>query len=160
MVSFLRRAKGFTLLELLIVMALIAILVGIVIAALNPGRQFALARNSTRYAHLNTIMNGISANAAENNGIFTCASEALGIPAVATTMRADDADPLTEEYDIAPCLVTEYLSQMPFDPSVENGEWTSEADYLTGYSISQDASDRITVTAPEAELSETISITR
>lgn len=160
MISLLKRQKGFTLLELLIVMALIAILVGIVIAALNPGRQFALARNSTRYAHLNTVMNAISANAAENNGIFTCASEPLGIPATATAMRADDADPTTEEYDIAPCLVTEYLSSMPFDPSTTDAGWTDETDYLSGYTILQDASDRITVAAPDAELSEVISITR
>src|SRR3989338_1242964 len=154
MVSFLKRQKGFTLLELLIVMALIAILVGIVIAALNPGRQFALARNSTRYAHLNAVMNAISANSAENNGIFTCAAGAL--PAAATAMNDDDADPLTAEYDIGPCLVTEYLSTMPYDPSSNNAHWTNETDYVSGYTISQDAEDRITVAAPDAELAEVI----
>ncbi len=160
MISLLKRQKGFTLLELLIVMALIAILVGIVIAALNPGRQFSLARNSRRWAHLNAIMNGVSANMAENNGVFTCAGEAAGIPAVAQSMRNDDADPATNEYDIAPCLVTEYLSQMPFDPSTTGAGWTSEAVHVTGYTISQDAADRITVAAPDAELSEVINLTR
>ncbi len=153
-----KNAKGFTLLEMLIVMALIAILVGIVVAVLNPARQFALARNSTRYSHLNTVMNGISANMVENNGVFTCATGAL--PAAATNMAPDDADPLTDEYDIAPCLVTEYLSSLPYDPSATGAGWTSEAVYNTGYTISQDADGRVTVAAPEAELAETISLTR
>lgn len=146
---------GFTLLEMLIVMALIAILVGIVVAVLNPARQFALARNSTRYSHLNTIMNGISANMAENAGVFTCATGAL--PAAATNMSNDTAG---GDYDIAPCLVTDYLSSMPYDPSAAGAGWTSTASYDTGYSISQDAGGRITVAAPSAELSETISLTR
>ena len=150
-----KNAKGFTLLEMLIVMALIAILVGIVVAVLNPARQFALARNSTRYSHLNTVMNGISANMVENNGVFTCATGDL--PAVATNMSNDTVG---GDYDIAPCLVTEYLSSLPYDPSATGAGWTSEAVYNTGYTISQDADGRVTVAAPEAELAETISLTR
>jgi prepilin-type N-terminal cleavage/methylation domain-containing protein len=149
-----QRQKGFTLLELLIVMALIAILIGIVIAALNPARQFAIARNSTRYSHINTMMNAISANMAENNGVFTCAS-AGAVPSTATNM-ADGVG----NYDIAPCLVTEYLSSMPFDPSATGAHWTSETDYDTGYTIDMDASNRITIDAPNAELSQSISLTR
>src|SRR3989338_10836484 len=89
--------SGFTLLEVLIVMALIAILAGIVIAALNPGRQFANARNSARHAHVNTLMNAISANMAENSGTFTRATGA--IPAAATTMATGAGN-----YNIGPCL--------------------------------------------------------
>ncbi len=148
-----KRLQGFTLLEILIVMALIAILIGIVIATLNPARQFASARNSTRFSHLNTMMSAISANMAENNGVFTCASGA--VPAVATNMSNDVAD-----YDIAPCLVTDFLSSMPYDPSATGAHWTSTADYDTGYAISADADGRITLTATSAELGETISLTR
>lgn len=137
--------KGFTLLELLIVMALIAILAGIVIAALNPARQFANARNSTRIAHLNTLMNAISANQAEHSGTFTCATGAL--PATPTLMGV-----AATEYDIGPCLVTTYMSSMPFDPSSTGAGWTSVTAYESGYKISQDATDhRITVVAPDAE---------
>lgn len=147
--------RGFTLLEILIVVALIAILVGIVIAALNPGRQFANARNSTRWSHLQVVQSAISSNMAENSGTFTCASGAL--PAVATNMSNDTAG---GDYDIAPCLVTEYISSMPYDPSATGAGWTSEAVYDTGYTILQAADDRITVAAPSAELGEVITLTR
>lgn len=147
--------KGFTLVEILIVLALIAILVGAVLVALNPGRQFANARNSTRYSHLNTLMSAISSNAAENNGIFSCSSAGV-VPAVATEMGS-----AAGLYDIAPCLVTEYLNSMPVDPSDSDAQWTSEVSYATGYTILKDATTgAITLSAPTAEIDETISITR
>jgi prepilin-type N-terminal cleavage/methylation domain-containing protein len=151
------REKGFTLLEILIVIALIAILIGIVIAALNPARQFANARNSTRHAHLNTLMNGISSNMAENNGIFVCASGALA--ATAETM-ADVVSVPANSYDIAPCLVPNFLTSMPYDPSAAGAHWTSTTDYNTGYTILQNAAGNIIVNAPAAELGQTISLTR
>ena len=145
--------RGFTLLEILIVVALIAILVGIVIAALNPARQFANARNSTRWAHIDVIMTGINANMSENNGIFTCASGAL--PATATNMSTTAGD-----YDIGPCLVTNYLSSMPYDPSATGAHWTSTTDYDTGYTILENAAGGITINAQTAELGDVISLSR
>lgn len=145
--------RGFTLLEMLIVMALIAILAGIVIASLNPARQFALGRNSTRRAHITTIMNAISANISENGGVFTCATGTL--PSSPTNMSTSSGD-----YDIAPCLVPDYISSMPYDPSATDTHWTDVTDYDTAYEVSMDADDIITITAAQAELDETISITR
>lgn len=134
-------------------MALFGILVGIVIVTMNPDRQFASARNSTRFANLNTIMSAISANMAENNGVFTCATG--DIPAADTNMSN-----VVPGYDISPCLVTNYLPSMPYDPSGDGAHWTTVADYDTGYDIAQDADGRITLTARHAELEEAISVTR
>lgn len=152
MTSF-KSQRGFTLVEILVVLALIAILVGVVLITLNPARQFAASRNTTRYSHLNTVMNAISANAAENNGVFTCATGTL--PATATNLGSAVGD-----YDIAPCLVPDYLPALPVDPSDPDAQWTDSTNYDTGYTIMQDAEGRITTAAPTAELEEVISVTR
>src|SRR3990167_6418989 len=59
---------GFTLIELLVVIGIIGILAAVVIAAVNPGRQFAEARNTQRRADLYQLTNGIYQFAAEHNG--------------------------------------------------------------------------------------------
>lgn len=146
--------RGFTLIELLIVIALIAILAGAVIIALNPARQFAQARNSQRWSHLNTLINSVQQNAADNQGVFTCAAGA--IPAVATTMQSAAGG-----YDICGCLAPTYLSSMPFDPSASGAGFTDCTNYNTAYQISRDAATgRITVAAPSAELGQAISVSQ
>lgn len=149
-----KRTRGFTLIELLIVIALIAILAGAIIIALNPARQFAQARNSQRWTHVNTILNSIQQNAADNNGVFTCAAGA--IPTTATEMRSAAGG-----YDICVCVTPTYISSMPFDPSAAGSGFTSCTTYDSGYNVMRDAvTDRITVDAPSAELGETISVTQ
>ncbi len=143
-----KSSKGFTLVELLIVIAIIAILAAAVIIGLNPARQFSQARNSQRWSHLNAILNAVSANTTDNNGAFTCAAGA--IPITATAMSPTG-------YNICSCLVPTYLSSMPFDPS--SGSYSSCTTYNTGYNIVRDAtSNRITISAPNAEVGATISV--
>lgn len=143
--------KGFTLIELLIVIALIAILAAAIIIGLNPARQFSQARNSQRWSHVNALMNAVNQNVADNNGTWTCSDGDL--PATATNMGL-----LAADYDICDCLVTTYMSSLPFDPSASGASYTSCADYNTGYTIAQDAGGRITVAAPSAEVGVAISV--
>ncbi|MDQ3014551.1 MAG: type II secretion system GspH family protein [bacterium] len=143
--------RGFTLIEILIVISLIAILATVVLVAINPGRQFAQARNSQRLSNINSILNAINQNMADNKGIFKCASVAT-LPAAATNIESAGAD-------LRSCIVPTYLGELPIDPST--GLFTSASDYSTKYSISQDATTkRITIEALDAELSEKISVTR
>ncbi len=142
---------GFTLIEVLIVMGIIAILAAVVLVAINPGRQFAQARNSQRISNINALINAIGQNSADNKGVFTCAAGAL--PTTETKIAS------TGGYDIRGCIVPNYISEIPFDPS--NGSITSSTTYNTEYTIKvDDATKRITISAPKAELDAIISITR
>ena len=65
-----KQNKGFTLIEILVVIGIIAILATIAIIAINPARQFAQARNSQRYSNVESILNAIGQRVADNKGLF------------------------------------------------------------------------------------------
>jgi prepilin-type N-terminal cleavage/methylation domain-containing protein len=60
MKKLLQNQKGFTLIEILLVVAAIAILAGIVIVAINPAKQLGDTRNASRNSAVNTILNAIT----------------------------------------------------------------------------------------------------
>ncbi len=140
--------RGFTLVEILIVIAIIGILAAMVIISINPNRQFKSARDTQRLTNLSTILNAIGQNIAEHKGIFTCSGASLAFPTASTTIKSGAGG-----FDLAPCLVTDYLQALPFDPIVAGAGFTSTTSYNTGYEIIQDSTTgRITIAAPGAEL--------
>lgn len=60
--------KGFTLLEILLAVGAVSILAGIVIVAINPGKQLATARNTTRLVDVHTIADAIYQYTLDHDG--------------------------------------------------------------------------------------------
>ncbi len=144
--------KGFTLIELLVVIGIIGILAAVVLVAVNPGKQFAQARNTQRQAAIASILDAVDQNMTDHNGLFSCASYPT-LPS--TTMYISN-----DQVDIWKCLAPDYLAVLPIDPSV-GVSMDSDNKYNTQFQIIQDpVSSRVTVSAPYAELSQNLSITR
>ncbi len=149
MKKLLRSQKGFTLIEILLVVAAIAILAGIVIVAINPAKQLGDTRNAERKSAVNTILNAVTQYAVDNNGVLpagvgTTTSEICATGAVSCVGFAD----LT-------VLTTngKYLVSIPNEPQKANANGA-------GYQIVRDANGRITVSAQYPEQSAVISVTR
>jgi len=145
------KSSAFTLIEVLITLAILAFLTSMTIFIINPADRLADARNDERKLNVNLMLLAIGQNIANNTGTFNCS---VGdIPTTTATVIG------TSTYDIHDCLVTEYLSELPVDPVT--GFFASSTDYNTGYSIIKNATTtQITISAPDAELGEIISVTR
>lgn len=149
--SFIFRNKhAFTLIEVLLVIVIISILAGIVIIAVNPARQISQTNNAQRDSDVRTILDAVHQYAVDNRGALPA-----GITSTATVVGSG-----TGQINICANLVPTYVAEMPFDPTNATASYTSCTSYNTGYTIAEDANGRITVAAPDAELSETISMTR
>lgn len=152
MKKLLRSQKGFTLIEILLVVAAIAILAGIVIVAINPAKQLGETRNADRKAAVNTILNAVTQYAIDNNGVLpsgisTTTPAEICATGVATTSCAGlvDLSGLT--------LNGKYLGSIPNEPQKTNANGA-------GYMIVRDVNNRVTVSAQFPEQGATISVTR
>ena len=144
--------KGFTLVELIIVIAIIAILAGAIFVAIDPARRLHEARNARRWSDVNTIVNAIKQYQVDNEGehyyevedayedeysvlgedALLCSYECVAVP-----MVSNDCVDLTD-------IGTEYLAVVPADPKTGDQEYT-------GYYLYKDSNGAITIGACDAE---------
>ena len=150
--------RGFTLIELLLVIGIIAILASIVIVAINPTKQLGDARNAQRRSDVNTVLNAVYQYAIDNNGTLpTCITTTekgicTGGSACAGYAGGTNGPATGCDLDV---LTGSYIVNLPVDPQTIAG-----ATAYTGYKIVKNDDSRVTVTATEAEQSETITVTR
>lgn len=145
-----KRHTGFTLLEVLMVVATCAILAGVVIIIVSPSRQITEAHNTQRTGDLAAIADALDRYRHDKGALpntITAQDNQICMTGVASCEGLVDLRALTAG--------GKYLQALPVDPQcalqcVANG---------TGYNVHKDASDHVVLTAPLAE-GQPISITK
>jgi prepilin-type N-terminal cleavage/methylation domain-containing protein len=111
-----KQNKGFTLLEILLVIAAIGILAAIVLVAINPNRQIAQARNTVRQADINTIQKAVEQYLIEKgsypNGITNTYREICN-----TGSNNNTQGTVSNECIDLRELVPDYIASIPVNPS-------------------------------------------
>jgi type IV pilus assembly protein PilA len=141
---------GFTLLEILLVVGIIAILAGIVIVALNPTKQFAAVRNTQRKANLSELNKALYQYYIDNSRYPTSVPTTnLGEICNTGATSTGHSISCTGYVDLS-ALVPTYLVAIPTDPQASG---TS-----TGYLVAKNSANKIYVKALNAELSQTVAL--
>lgn len=109
-----RNQKGFTLVELLIVIAIIAILAGAVLLAINPAQLLQESRDAQRLSDLDTISKAL--NLALADGEIAIAACAANCTSGTGTQVVDGTGYITFTVTGTTGL-GKYLSTLPIDPT-------------------------------------------
>ncbi len=147
------RRRGFTFVEVLLVLAIVGILVMIVYVALNPSKQLGDSRNTQRRSDLSAIMNAVYQYYLDK-GEFP-----KGIPVAPAPAKEICRDKKFSMHRCDPAkqvlldaLSGAYLPAMPEDPQRGDSSFTSvNSGSGTYYYIFQDSQGRISLTAPGGE---------
>jgi prepilin-type N-terminal cleavage/methylation domain-containing protein len=149
--------RGFTILEVLLVVAALGILAGLVVVAINPGSQLATTRNAQREVDVHILLNAVHQYATDNAGEFPS-----GIPLESDCETASGSEicrpgaaSCSGYVSLAVLTLNErYLVDIPVEPSFAT---TSNG---VGYRIIRSSTGRVSVCAPLAEEGELIEVKR
>ena len=164
-----KNKKAYTLIELLIVIAIIAIIAKPVFAALNPLARFTAARTSRRLNDVSAVMTAIKVSQIDRagsyitpvanltNGVTYMISNGTNTSAVIGTANcALSSIGSTTAADLSSLVTGGYLGSVPVSPNGK-GAYTATS---TGYTITKATNGLITITACDSESTPQPKITR
>ena len=112
-----KQNKGFTLLEILLVITAIGILAAIVLVAINPNRQLAQVRNAQRRSDINTIYKALEQYLIDTGNYPSSVNTTFkDICKTGTEQVVGGVIDCTNKADLR-VLVPDYLASIPTAPS-------------------------------------------
>ncbi len=144
------------------VIGILAILLAITLVAINPNQHFQDSRNTQRSANVSAILDAIYEYESSHSG--NVPPSLTGVTGTPAPLKLSSPT-VPGEVDLCGDLAPADIADLPMDPSTgtATGGSTpcagSTTEYDTGYTIAKSASNRFTVSAPDAE-GTTISVTR
>lgn len=142
--------SGFTLIEILLVIGIIAVLATVVIVALDPATRFKDARNSRRTADVGNISSAVAQYVIDSRGRFPAGLDATerqigtSVDSCAIATGGCNVSGDSDCVDLTAALAR-YLKTIPLEPTNGIGQ-----DH-THYSIILDTNNIVTVRACDAE---------
>jgi len=147
--------QAFTLIELMVVIGIIGILTTITVAAVNPVRQFAKARDAQRETDLISILSAVYQYSSEHSGAIPDTDGNSATSNFPTTLKcigtSGSCFNLGSAGDTGETIVPVYMAAMPKDPK-------TGTDSDTGYKIYVDTNNRLVASASGE--TKTIMVTR
>lgn len=139
---------GFTLIELILVIGIIAIVASIVIVAVNPSQHVGEARDAKRTSDVTNILNAVLQYALDERGALPLGI-LKGTPKTICQADVIPEDCVNKHYGVNLRMLSgSYITNIPKDPLL------SQTGTGTRYQIWQEADGKITVAAPDAERGE------
>lgn len=144
---------GFTLIELIVVVAIIALLAAAAFVAINPAKRVGTAADAKRWSDVTAIVDAISHYAVDNNGTLPSGVSGATADTMYLISIAGDSD-ITAKYcdamgtgtyvkkNIATGIVPTYLATMPIDPDVTK---TIANTSSTSYYMVKDSAGRVKI---------------
>lgn len=113
-------------------------------------KPFKQANDVKRKSDINALLNAMNQYAADRKGVLP--------PIISTELKIIS----NTEADLCSLLVPEYLAALPIDPSLNGDHPITDCTkpYNTHYTVVRNTDGKITVSAPEAELEQNISVIR
>ncbi|MBT4850310.1 prepilin-type N-terminal cleavage/methylation domain-containing protein [Candidatus Parcubacteria bacterium] len=161
-----KQNKGFTLVELIIVVAIIALLAAATFVATNPAKRIGQANDAQRWSDISAIADAWAAYVADNGGSNATSSPCISgnincmistLDGATSTTSANTACASTTNGTIwlDPLVAGSYIGDIPYDPQSSGGTGTT-----TGYFFHKDANGAVVVGSCAKYQTNTIEITR
>ena len=172
----LKNNKGFTMIELLVMISIISILAAVAFVSLNPLTKFKDSRDTNRWSDVSSLLNTIKVDQIDNGGSYLAnissmiAGEWYMIVDGGMNLGCDDnntycdIDVGADSYcvNLSSLVAEGYLGNIPISPNGA-GNWDDGSDNGeegTGYVLKRDSTGIIHVQACESENTSEILISR